>query len=117
MVIGYQNPDFPCYRVIDLDQAQWIGAFILGLYAPQFDGFIPENMAVLANRSFPYGLKDGISFYPANKIDSLGGTSAPKLIVGIAPVVRDDGPGAKENSGTTLISATFPSEITAKVGR
>jgi hypothetical protein len=50
---------------------------------------------VRRNRSFSHGLKDGISFDPADKIDSLAGPSAPKLIVGIASVVRDDGPGGK----------------------
>jgi hypothetical protein len=94
-VVRQEDQDLSGARVLHLDPSQWIGAFLDGLGASEFDLFILEHMAVLRDSFVPKDFIQSIVFHPGDKIDSLATPSAPEGIVGIAPIVNNDGPGRK----------------------
>jgi len=91
-VVRQEDQDLSCVRVLHFDPSQGIGAFVDGLGASEFDLFILEHMAVLGDSFVPNDFVQSIVLHAGDKIDSLATPSAPEGIVGIAPIVNDDGP-------------------------
>ncbi len=91
-VIRQEDQDFSRLRVLHLDPSQRVGTSLDSLRASEFDLFILEHMAVLGDSFVPNDFVQSIVLHAGDKIDSLATPSAPEGIVGIAPIVNDDGP-------------------------
>ncbi len=101
-VVRQEDQDLSRLRVFHFDPPQRIGAFLDGLEASEFDLFILEHMTVLRDSFVPKDFIQGIVFHPGDKIDSLAAPSAPEGIVGIAPIVNNDGTGGEVQSLSNL---------------
>jgi hypothetical protein len=90
-VIGQKDQDLLRLRGIDLDASERIRAFLDSMRSSQFDHFICEDVTVL--RSFPLSnhFVQSVVLHAGDKIDRLRAPSAPEGIVGIAPVIDDNG--------------------------
>ena len=94
-VVRQEDQDLSRGRVLHFDPSQRIGAFLDGLGTSEFDLFILEHMAVLRDSFVPNDFIQSIVFHAGDKIDSLATPSAPEGIVGIAPIVNNDGSGGE----------------------
>ncbi len=94
-VVRQEDQDLSRIRVLHFDPSQRIGAFLDGLGTSEFNLFILKHMAVLRDSFVPEDFVQSIVFHAGDKIDPLATPSAPEGIVGIAPIVNDDGSGGK----------------------
>ncbi len=94
-VVRQEDQDLSGVGVLHLNPAQRIGAFLDRLGASELNLFILEHMAVLRHSFVPNDLVQRIILHSGDKIDSLATPSAPEGVVGVAPIVNDDGSGGE----------------------
>ena len=94
-VVRQEDQDLSCVRNLHFDPSQRIGAFLDGLWSSEFDLFIFEHLTVLRDSFVPDDLIERIVFHTGDKIHSLATPSAPEGIVGVAPIINDDGSGGE----------------------
>src|SRR4030042_2175006 len=90
-MVGQEDQDLPCLRVIDLDSSERIRAFYDSMRSSQFDHFIFEDVTVLRNFSLSNHFVQSVVLHACYKIDLLRTPSAPEGIVGTAPIIDDNG--------------------------
>jgi len=99
-VVRQEDQDFSRVRNLHFDPSQRIGAFLDGLGTSKFNLFILEHMAVLRDSFVPQDFVQSLVFHTGDEIDLLATPLAPEGIVGIAPIVHNDGSGGEvESSG------------------
>ncbi len=91
-VVRQKDQDLSRFRILDFDPSQRVRAFLNGLETTEFNLFIFEHMAMLGDSFVSNDLVERIVFHAGDKIHPLGTPSAPEGIVGIGPIVDDDGP-------------------------
>jgi hypothetical protein len=92
-VVRQEDQDLSRVRALHFDPSQRIRTFLDGLGTSEFDLFILEHMAELRDSFVPQDFVQSIVFHPGDKIDSLATPSTPEGIVGITPIVNNDGSG------------------------
>jgi hypothetical protein len=76
-----------------------------------------EDMPVLRNVSLSDNFIEGIVFHPGDKIDVLRTPSTPERVVGIAPVIDNDGSGSKIQLSSHLHIRNLPFGDESKFGK
>ena len=94
-VVRQKDQDLTRVRVLHFDPSQRIRAFLDGLGASEFDLFIFEHMTVLRGSFAPNDFIERIVFHTGDKVDSLATPLAPEGIVGITPIINNDGSGGE----------------------
>jgi hypothetical protein len=90
-VIHQENQDLFRLRGTELDSSERIRAFLDSMRSFQFDHFIFEDVTVLRNFSLSNHFVQSIVLHASETIDLLRAPTTPEGIIGIAPIIDDNG--------------------------